>query len=125
MRKFIGLLLISVMLLGCATSTQVNINTNVPDANVVLDGKQMGKTPIKQVKVKNNASRSYQVVIEKEGYKTYTGYLQKEDKPAAIAAVVIGYCLIWTILPAALLLLYIPAMQGPVPDQYFVLEEAK
>jgi hypothetical protein len=124
MKKIIGLLLIAVLLFSCATSTQVNINTNVPDANVVLDGKQIGKTPINSVKVKNYASRSYQVIIEKEGYKPYTGYLQKEDKPAAIAAVVIGYCFIWAILPA-FLLLYIPAMQGPVPDQYFVLEEAK
>ena len=124
MKKFIGLLLIAVMLLSCATSTQVNINTNVPDANVVLDGKQIGKTPIKSVKIKNKASRSYQVIIEKEGYKTYTGYLNKEDKPAAMVAVAIGYIFIWAILPA-LLLLYIPAIQGPVPDQYFVLEEAK
>jgi hypothetical protein len=123
MKKFIGLLLIAVMLLGC-TTTQVNINTNVPDANVVLDGKQLGKTPLKSVKVKNKASRSYQVIIEKEGYKTYTGYLNKEDKPAAMVAVTIGYIFIWAILPA-LLLLYIPAIQGPVPDQYFVLEEAK
>jgi hypothetical protein len=123
MKKIIGLSLIVTMLLGCATSTNVNINTNVPDANVVVNGKQLGKTPINSVKIKNKSGQSYQVIIEKEGYKTYTGYLQKEDKHGAMAAVIVGYSLCWLVLPA-LLLLYAMNLEGPVSDQYFVLEKA-
>jgi len=121
MKKFISLLLIGILLSGCAT-TKVNINTNVEGAKVIVDGKEMGQTPIKSIKLKNSSGKQYQVVIEKDGYKTYQGTLNKEDNVAAIAAVIIGYTFIWLLLPA-LLLLNAPYMEKPVKDQYFVLEK--
>lgn len=121
MSKFIAMLLAGILLMGCST-TKVNINTNVPDAKVVVDGKMLGQTPINSVKIKNTSGRSQTVVIEKEGYKPYIGLLQKENKNGATVAVIIGYSFCWLLLPA-LLLLNAQYVSGPVPDQYFVLEK--
>ena len=121
MNKFIALLLVGIILTGCA-STKVTINTNVPDARVIVDGKVLGQTPINKVKIKNTSGRYQSVVIEKEGYKTYQGNLKKEDKGGAQAAVIAGYCLAILILPL-FLLIYSKYISGPVPDQYFVLEK--
>jgi len=114
-------MLICIMISGCATSTIVNINTNVPASNVIIDGKAIGETPINSVVLKNKMG-SYQIVIQKEGYKVYNGTLHKEQKIGPTAAVVTGYIFCWLLLPA-LLFLYIPYMEGPVPDQYFVLDK--
>jgi hypothetical protein len=121
--RIIGILLIVAFFSGCQTTTLVNINTNVPGAQVVLDGKVLGTTPITGVKIKNSPSRNYRVVIEKEGYETLQRTLQKETKTAAATAVVVGYVLSWLILP---MLLWINGIwiEGPVPDQYFVLTES-
>ena len=120
MKKIIGLVLAGVLLFGCAT-TKVNINTNVEDARVIIDGKLLGQTPIESVKIKNT-TRTYQAVIEKEGYKTYQGNLRTETNTPAVVAIVFGYTFSFLILP---LLLFINAnyVIKPVADQYFVLEE--
>jgi hypothetical protein len=124
MEKGISILLIALVLAGCQTTTKVNINTNVPDAQVVVDGKVVGNTPIQQAKIKNSSGRSYPVIIQKEGYETFRGTLATETKPAAATAVVAGYILSPLILP---LLLCINALwiDGPQPNQYFVLQEAQ
>ena len=121
MKKIIALLLVGIILTGCA-STKVNIDTNVPDARVIVDGVVLGQTPINSVKIKNTSGKSNIVIIEKEGYKTYQGTLYKEDKAGAITAVVIGYSLSWLVLPL-LLLINLKYVAGPVPNQYFVLEK--
>jgi hypothetical protein len=123
MKKIIGLIVVGTLLLGCAT-TNVNINANVTDAKVIVNGKLLGQTPINSIKIKNNSGRSYQVIIEKEGYKTYQGTLRTEEKTGAMVAVVIGYSFCWLVLPA-LLLINVKYISGPMPDQYFVLEEEK
>jgi hypothetical protein len=121
-KKIIALLVMGALLSGCAT-TRVNINSNVGGAKVIVDGKVLGETPINSVKIKNNSDRSIPVIIEKEGYKTYQGNLQQENKTGAMVAVVIGYSFSWLLLPA-LLLLNLQYIRGPVSDQYFVLEVA-
>jgi hypothetical protein len=123
MKKITGLILVGTLLLGCAT-TNVNINTNVPGANVIVDGVALGQTPINSVKIRNTSGRSHQIIIEKEGYETYLGVLRKEDKTGAIAAVIIGYSFSWLLLPA-LLLINLKYISGPVPDQYFILVESR
>ena len=123
MKKIIALLVIGALLSGCATTTNVNIKTNVEGARVIVDGKLLGETPINSVKIENNTGKPYQVIIEKEGYRTYHGRLQKEDKADAMGAVIVGYSLCFLILPL-FLLLYAPYISGPVPDQYFSLEAA-
>jgi hypothetical protein len=123
MEKIASLLLIGLMLTGCQTTTRVNITTNVPDASVVVNGKMLGNTPIHQVKIKNSSGSGYQVIIEKEGYETFRGRLATETKTANAVAVGVGYVFSWLLLPAFLCInaLWI---EGPQPDQYFVLNEA-
>ena len=123
MKKVIGLILIEAVLFGCATYTNVNINTNVPEAKVVVDGQIVGQSPINSVKIKNQTGKTYQVIIEKEGYETYQGYLAKESKPGATTAVIVGYVFSWLLLPM-LLWIYGAYLDGPVENQYFILKEA-
>ncbi|MDR3191934.1 MAG: PEGA domain-containing protein [Treponema sp.] len=123
MGKAVSALLIAMMITGCQTTTKVNINTNVPGASVVVDGRIIGNTPIQQVKIKNSSGRSYQVIIEKEGYETFRGKLATETKTANAVAAGVGYVFSWLLLP---MFLYINALwiEGPQPDQYFILKEA-
>ncbi|MDR2159165.1 MAG: PEGA domain-containing protein [Treponema sp.] len=124
MKRIMSIIVIAALLSACQTTTRVNINTNVPGAQVVLDGKVLGATPITGVKIKNSSGKSYSIIIEKEGYETLHRSLQKETKTGNATAVVIGYVFSWAILP---MLLWINGLwtEGPVPDQYFVLEKSK
>jgi len=125
MKKIIGLLLIGIMLAGCAT-TKVNINTNVDGARVIVDGRLLGQTPIISTKIKNNTGNNYPIIIEKEGYKTYRGNLYREDKMGAIVATTIGYIFAFPFILPLLLCINGLYINGPVADQYFILEaEAK
>jgi hypothetical protein len=121
MEKAISILLIALMLAGCQTTTLVNINTNVPDAMVIVDGKIIGTTPIQETPVKNSSGKRYHVIIQKEGYEIYQGALTTETKTANATATVIGYALGILILP---LFLCINAlwMEGPQENQYFILK---
>jgi hypothetical protein len=124
MNKIISIVLLTAFFSACQTTTLVNINTNVPGAQVVLDGKILGATPITEIKIKNSVGKNYRVIIEKEGYETLQRTLQTETKTAAVTAVVVGYVFSWALLP---MLLWINGlwMEGPVPDQYFVLTKAE
>jgi hypothetical protein len=124
MKKIIGMILIAAFLSACQTTTRVSINTNVPGARVVLNGQDLGTTPVAGVKVKNSSGKTYNVVIEKEGYETLQRSLQKETKTANATAVIIGYVFSWALLP---MLLWINGawIDGPAPDHYFVLTEIK
>jgi hypothetical protein len=121
MNRIIGLLLIGILLAGCAT-TNVNIGANVDGAKVVVDGKVVGSTPVNSIKLKNSAGKTYPIVIEKEGYKTFQGALKTEANAPAITAIIIGYTFFWLLLPA-LLLINLQYTDKPVADQYFVLEK--
>ncbi|WP_169313405.1 PEGA domain-containing protein [Treponema primitia] len=123
MKKLICLLLILAIFTGCQTTTLVNINTNIPDARVTIDGKTVGSTPITKTKIKNSVDKKYRIVIEKEGYETLQRTLHTETKKANAAAVVVGYVFCWALIP---MLLWINAawLEGPVPDQYFILTES-
>ena len=122
MKRIIGLMLIVTFLSGCV-STRVNINTNVPGARVTVDGELLGQTPINSAKISNKTGRGW-VIVEKEGYETYQGVLRKEIKAGATAAVVIGYSFSFLLLPL-FLLLYVQYVEGPLKNQYIILEEVK
>ena len=121
MKKIIILILLVTLFLGCAT-TRVNINTNVDDAKIIVNGRWIGQTPLNAIKMRNSNGIRYQIIIEKEGYKTYRGYLEKENNGPALVAVIIGYSLSFLLVPA-LLLINAQYLERPVQDQYFVLEE--
>jgi hypothetical protein len=122
MEKAVGILLIAIMLVGCQTTTRVNINTNVPDATVIVDGEVLGTTPLQKTRIKNSTGKTYQIIIQKEGYETFRGVLATETKNANAVAAVVGYILSPLILP---LLLCLNGLwtDGPQENQYFVLQE--
>jgi len=120
MKKTIVLMLIGTLSSGCVSS-RININTNVTEARITVDGQLLGQTPINSIKVKNQLGKSYRVTIEKEGYNTYQGNLQKELKPGAITAAVFGYLFCWLLLPAPLMI-YTLYAEGPTQNHYFILE---
>jgi len=121
MKRFIGLLLLAVFFVTSCSTTRVNITTNVPDAKVTVDGRHIGNSPISSAKLKNSSGKQYTVIVEKEGYKTHYGILQKEEKGGAAAAVVIGYMFSWLILPLALLI-NLKYVEGPVKNHYIILQ---
>ena len=53
MKNIIALFLICLLLLSGCSTTRVTINTNVPDARVIVDGELLGNTPVQSVKMKN------------------------------------------------------------------------
>jgi len=123
MKKILALLLIGILMSGCASNkyTKVTIDTNVPDARIIVDRQVLGQTPVNSVKIENKTGKIYTIVIEKEGYKTYVGTLKKEEKASAQIAVVMGYVFSFFLFP---MLLWINAkyLNGPVSYQYFTLE---
>ena len=124
MKKIIPLLLIVIILMsGCASTkiTRVNINTNVPGARVIVDGRLLGTTPLESVEMRNKLGKKYPIVIEMEGYQTFRGNLNTERKTGAQTAVVIGGIFYFLILPM-LLWININYLDGPVPNQYFSLD---
>lgn len=104
MKAFIAFLLVaSMLLIGC--STLVNIETNPADATVKVNGKS-GKSQ----SLSDTSWTEYEVVVEKEGYRTYHGQLRKEIKIGAfIAGLLLGY---WPWIWA----------YGPASYQYFELQ---
>jgi hypothetical protein len=108
MKKMITVLLIATLFLGgCAT--MVRIETEVPDAKVKLNGQLVGSTPVTR-SLSDAIWENYDVVIEKDGYKTFRGRLNKEFKVGTF----IGGLFVWPLL----LWTY-----GPEPYQTFELEK--
>jgi hypothetical protein len=122
-RQFLALPIV-VCLLGCQTTSTINITTNVPDAFVVLEGKPIGNTPLTGLKVKNNTGSLYPIIIQKEGYETLQRNLQAETKWGSAVGAYMGYALCWLILPLPLLI-NAKYINGPVENHYFILEEKK
>jgi len=110
MKKFrssnIGLtLILSLILSGC--TTMVHINSSVPKAEVILDGKPIGKTPL-NVRLVNIAWSEYKVILIQEGYIPLKTELDKEIKILpTVFGVFFAVPLIWC--------------YGPKPNQYFLL----
>ena len=104
-------LLIAVFFSSC--STMVRIETpDVQDASVKIDGERMGSTPVVK-KLSNGIWNNYEVVVEKEGYRTYRGPLKKEVK---VGNLIGGLFLFWP----GLLWVY-----GPNAYQYIELDPEK
>jgi hypothetical protein len=78
-----------VALVSC--STMVTINSEPEGAEVYLDQRYMGDTPITK-ELSNLITHQYRIRLEKEGYKTIRGELQKEIKPGIL---VVGILLTW------------------------------
>jgi hypothetical protein len=87
----------------------VHIETSVPDAKVTINGQMAGSTPVSK-SLSDAIWENYDIVIEKDGYKTVHTRLQKEFKVGTF----IGGLLVWPLL----LWTY-----GPEPYQTFEMEK--
>ena len=83
---------------GCATvlnedSRTVNVQTNLPGAEVLLDGRSIGPAP-RTVTVTN--SRDHHIVVQAPGYAPHTCFL---DASVGAGWVVLDVLLIWLVVP--------------------------
>ncbi|MDR3302097.1 MAG: PEGA domain-containing protein [Spirochaetaceae bacterium] len=102
-----GLLLVFLCVLGCASTTQVRIDTEPNGALVAVDGKQLGRAPI--MTPVSNFIGSHQATVTADNGTSQTFTLSKTVKGTNIA---LGLLL----NPFALLWCY-----GPEENQFFTL----
>ena len=105
---FISAILLILFCTSCVTSTRVHIDANVSDAEVIIDGKRIGFTPV-DVTISNAVWEDHDVILQKDGYKTLQTDLEKEIKIVnTICGITIWYpSLLWCF--------------GPKPYQYYLM----
>jgi hypothetical protein len=105
---FLISLIFMVVLSSCVTP--VRIDSDVPAADVFINGEKVGKTPT-VVELSDFIFSNYDVVIEKEGYTPYYGSIRKEFKTGRFIWGFFGGGITW------------PWVYGPKPYQTFYLNE--
>lgn len=93
---------------GCVTSTKVSIYTDVEGADVFIDNKKIGQTPIIKYKMKNIAWEDEVIIIRKEGYEEVNRYMYKEIKW-------------WNAITGYFFLIPLIWSYGPKPEQHYLL----
>ena len=97
-----------VSLASCATTTFVRFNVNVPDATVVIDGRQITDAG-QGTKLSNAIWDNPAVLVTAPGQRDFRGTLTRELK---VGNALVGWLLFWP----SFLWCY-----GPAPEQYFYL----
>ena len=90
------LMAMTVLLSSCASTTM--IQTNVDEADLYLNGENVGKTPYKHRDTKIVGSTT-EVRLEKEGYETLQTSFSRDEKAdvgAIIAGVFFLFPFLWT-----------------------------
>lgn len=95
-KQTIGLFLLTIstgLFFGCATLTggssqEVSFNSNPEGANVSIDGKVIGKTPLKTRLSSKKANQS--LVFEKSGHETVTMKMDTKTNPMFWGNILIG-----------------------------------
>ncbi len=108
MKRVIAVSLVLILIMS-SCATLVRIETDIPDAKVKLDGQSIGNTPVEK-SLSDGIWENYDIVIEKDGYRTLRTRLNKEFKVGTF----IGGLFLWPLL----LWVY-----GPEPIQFFELEK--
>ena len=109
MRKaVVVLLLLGGLLSGCVMSTTVTIDSDPRGAEVYVDNRKIGQTPV-TTRMSNGIWEDPSIRLEKEGYSAVYGSLNKDIKPVNL---VVGLVLWWP----SLLWVY-----GPESYQHFYL----
>ena len=112
MKKIGAVVWLSVFVLtlvtSCVTHTRVSFNTDVPGADVYVDGEYIGKTPA-TTRMSNAVWDDPDILIRKDGYKDIHTGTKKEIK----AVNLIFGLFFW--LPSLLW------VQGPLSHQYYML----
>ncbi|MDA3950716.1 MAG: PEGA domain-containing protein [Spirochaeta sp.] len=93
---------------SCVTNTRVTFETDVPGADVYIDDRLVGQTPITE-KMSNAVWRDPDIDIEIDGYRAIRTELDKEIK---VVNLIFGLTIWWP----SLLWVY-----GPDNDQYYRL----
>lgn len=109
-----ALLLVCFVLSSCVTTTMVNFNSDIPGAEVIVDGEILGQTPFK-AEVSNAIWKNQEVIVKKNGLKDLHTILNKEPKVFNIVSAII--------FPGTV---YLPLLwcYGPKENQYFTLGQA-
>jgi hypothetical protein len=112
--KAIVTILLSMLFLGLISScvTMVNIQSEPAGADVILNGKPIGQTPV-NVLLSDEAWKTHTVILKKAGYQPIQQTLSKEVKVGPIIA-----SIPFLVLPWPLIWVY-----GPEPFQYFLLHK--
>jgi hypothetical protein len=107
-------LLVLFVFSSCVTKTKVLFTSDIPGAEVIIDGESMGQTPF-TAEVTNAIWEDQEVIVRKNGLKDHTTKLKKEPK---IVNILTGI-----LLPVTL---YIPLLwcYGPEEKQHFDLGKA-
>ena len=105
------IILVLFVFTSCVTSTNVTFTTDIPGAEVFIDGESVGETPV-TVSVTNAVWEDQEIIIKKNGIKDLKTSLKKEAK---IVNILTGI-----LLPVTL---YIPLLfcYGPKADQNYLL----
>jgi hypothetical protein len=96
MKKLIALILVFFFIFGCASTTY--IKSSPPGAKLSLDGKLLGETP-KFYSDKAVAGTTKAVILKKEGYKDFNGYIRREKLsiPILIGGIFLIVPLAWVL----------------------------
>lgn len=115
-KELIALVLLAVMVLSsCVTKTKVTFTSDIPGAEVIIDGESMGQTPF-TAEITNAVWEDQEVIVKKNGLDDYKTKLKKEPK---IINIITGIVL-------APVTFYIPLLwcYGPEETQNFNLGKA-
>lgn len=105
------IILVLFVLTSCVTSTNVTFATDIPGAEVFIDGESIGETPV-TVNVSNAIWEDQEILVRKNGLQDLNTSLEKEPK---IINILTGI-----LLPVTL---YIPLLYcyGPKENQTYLL----
>ena len=107
-KLFIILIVFVVLFTGCVTKSHVYFRTDPDDATLLIDGIEIGQTPI-ETTLSNGVWLEPSITIKKDGYLTLHRSIQKEVK---IFNGIMGFTIWWP----SLLYSY-----GPKVNQYYEL----
>ncbi len=117
-KKAVIALIVLVILVfsSCVTKTKVAFTSDIPGAEVIIDGKVAGQTPF-TADVSNAIWEDQEVIIRKNGLKDQKTKLKKEIKVINLLTGIL-------LCPVTL---YIPLLwcYGPKDQQAFILDQAK
>lgn len=122
MKKITSIFCLLTMLFlwtSCVTSTKVSFYTDVEGADVYIDNKKIGQTPIIDYKMQNNAFNDETIIIRKAGYEEVNKHIYKEIKWLnAVTGYLFLFPLIWSYGPKAeQYYLLTPVSDNKIPEQ--------
>jgi hypothetical protein len=85
--RFLLMLILLVLLTGCATTRTVTISTKPEDAVVKVNGvvvREQGSTPVSHQLVFGSAAEPYRITASRTGYKESTVQLTREDRQTSV-----------------------------------------